>query len=159
MREEPPEPGRLGLRQASSHMDTSHRDRSFRAAILVGVVYLLIGRLFALPADHVRMWRLAAWALSGAAYAAHIGYERFKLRSSARSTAMHAALAVAIGAFALAVAGMFHSLWSTSGIRASWLVALVVWPLVTGVPALLVALVAGAVLSWRGQPDERSKKT
>src|SRR5450759_888224 len=34
--------------------------------------------VFALPADHVHAWRLAAWMVSGVAYAAHIGYEHFK---------------------------------------------------------------------------------
>lgn len=128
-------------------MDTSRRQPWVRAAVLVGVVYFLIGRLFTLPADHLRVWRLAAWVISGAAYAAHIGYERFRLRNSPRSMALHAALAVAIGAFGLAVAGMLRSLLAASGIRLSWLLALVVWPVATGVPAFLVALVAGAVLA------------
>jgi hypothetical protein len=128
-------------------MDLSRRQAWVRAALLVGVVYLLIGRLFALPTDHVRVWRLAAWVVSGAAYAAHIGYEHFRLRNSPRVTALHVALAVAIGAIGLAVAGMMHSLSTTSVIRPAWLLALVIWPAVTAVPALLVALVAGAVLA------------
>ena len=115
-------------------------------ALLLGVVYFLIGRVFALPADHVHEWRLAAWMVSGVAYAAHIGYEHFKLRSSPRSTAVHVAVAVAIGAFALAVAGMIHSLSTASTIRPAWLLALLIWPAVTAVPAFLGALVAGAVL-------------
>ena len=102
--------------------------------------------VFALPADHVHAWRLAAWMVSGVAYAAHIGYEHFKLRSSPRSTAVHVAVAVAIGAFALAVAGMIHSLSTASTIRPVWLLALVIWPAVSAVPAFLGALVAGAVL-------------
>ena len=102
--------------------------------------------VFALPADHVHAWRLAAWMVSGVAYVAHIGYEHFKLRSSPRSTAVHVAVAVAIGAFALAVAGMIHSLSTSSTIRPGWLLALLIWPAVTAVPAFLGALVAGAVL-------------
>ena len=124
--------------------------RWVRAALLVGGVYLLIGRVFAAPADHVRAWRLAAWAFSGAAYAAHIGYEHFRLHHSPRSTALHAALAVAIGACALAAAGGLHSILAGSALRPLWLVALVVWPVVTAVPAFLVALVAGALLPRRG---------
>jgi hypothetical protein len=114
--------------------------------LLVGVAYFLIGRLFALPASHVRAWRLAAWLVSGAVYAAHIGYEHFALRNSPRPLAAHAALAAAIGAFGLAVAGLVHSLWAASGFRATWLLALLLWPAVTAVPALLLALVAGVVL-------------
>jgi len=123
---------------------------SLRAALLLGGVYLLIGRVFAAPADHVRVWRLAAWALSGAAYAAHIGYEHFKLHHSPRSTALHAALAVAIGACALAAAGALHSLLAGSALRPLWLLALILWPVVTAVPAFFVALVAGAILARRG---------
>src|SRR5437660_11668291 len=83
---------------------------SLRAVLLLGGLYLLIGRVFAAPADHVRVWRLAAWARSGAAYAAHIGYEHSKLHHSPRPTALHAALAVAIVPFAVAAAGALHSL-------------------------------------------------
>jgi len=128
-------------------VDTSRRHRWLRAALLVGVAYVLVGRLFALPADHVHVWRLAAWIASGAAFAAHIGYELFTLRNSPRSTAWHAAVAVAIGAFGLAVAGMINAWLSASEIRATWLLALVVWPLITAVPAFLVAFVVGTVLA------------
>jgi hypothetical protein len=118
-----------------------------RAALLVGLAYFLIGRVFAWPTTHVQGWRLAAWAISGAAYAAHIGYEHFRLRHSPYPTALHAALAVAIGAFGLAAAGALHSLLATSTIRPAWLLAFVAWPVVTAVPAFVVALVAATVLA------------
>jgi hypothetical protein len=128
-------------------MDASRRQAWVRAALLVGVVYFLIGRLFTLPTDNVGVWRVAAWLVSGVAYAAHIGYEHFRLRNSPRFTALHAALAVAIGAIGLAVAGMLHSLSTTSAIRPAWLLALVIWPAVTAVPAFLGALVAAELLA------------
>jgi lysylphosphatidylglycerol synthetase-like protein (DUF2156 family) len=128
-------------------VDASRRQAWVRAALLVGVVYFLIGWVFALPSDHVHAWRLAAWLVSGCAYSAHIGYEHFTLRSSPRITALHAALAVAIGAFALAVAGMIHSLSTPSGFRSLWLLALVLWPAFTAVPAFLGALVAAVLLA------------
>lgn len=114
-----------------------------RAALLLGAVYFLVGRLFALPASHVHAWRLGAWMVSGLAYAAHIAYEHFRLRSSPRSSALHVAVAVAIGALALALAGMFHSLSAGSTLRPTWLLALLLWPAFTAVPAFLGALVAG----------------
>jgi len=117
-----------------------------RAALLLGLIYFLIGRLFALPANHAHAWRLAAWMVSAAAYAAHIAYEHFRLRNSARLAALHVAVAVAIGAFLLAVAGMINSLSTASAIRPAWLLALVAWPAITAVPAFLVAIVAGAIL-------------
>jgi hypothetical protein len=127
-------------------MDASRRQAWVRAALLLGVVYFLIGRLFALPPNHVHAWRLAAWMVSGGAYAAHIGCEHFRLRNSPRLTALHVAVAVAIGAVALAVAGMIHSLSTASAIGPAWLLALVIWPAVTAVPAFLGALVAGTML-------------
>ena len=127
-------------------MDASRRQAWVRAALLLGVVYFLIGRVFALPVNHVGLWRLAAWIVSGGVYAAHIWHEHFKLGNSPRLTAVHVAVAVAIGAFGLAVAGMIHSLSTASAIRPAWLLALVIWPAVTSVPAFLAALVVVAIL-------------
>ena len=114
------------------------------ATLLVGIAYLVIGRV-PVPVD--RAWRLAAWVASGVAFAAHIGYEHFRLKNPPRVAALHAALAVAIGAFALALAGMIHSWSTTSAIGPAWLLALVAWPAVTAIPAFLVALVAGVLLA------------
>jgi hypothetical protein len=60
---------------------------------------------------------------------------------------LHAAIAVAIGAFALALAGMIHSMSAGSSTRPAWLLALVLWPAFTAIPAFLVALMAAAVLA------------
>jgi hypothetical protein len=117
----------------------------FRAALLVGLAYGLIGRLFALPATDVHAWRFAAWVVSVAVYAAHIGYEHFRCQDP-RRTAIHVAVAVAIGAFALVAAGMLHDLWTASTIRPTWLLALVVLPAVTAFPAFLGGLIVGATL-------------
>jgi hypothetical protein len=117
------------------------------AALLAGVSYLVIGRVFALPTSHVRVWRLAAWLVSGVVYAAHIAYEHFERRDAPRAAALRVALGVALGAFALAVAGMLHARASAPGVRPTWLLALVMWPAVTALPAYLGARVAVAILS------------
>lgn len=84
-------------------MDPFRRQPWIPAALLVGAVYFLVGRVFALPVSHLRIWRLAAWAISGGAFAAHIGFEHFKLRNSPRGTAWHVALAItAVPAFLVA---------------------------------------------------------
>ncbi|MGE5072820.1 MAG: hypothetical protein ACM3MF_05265 [Anaerolineae bacterium] len=133
-------------------MNGSHRQRWFLTALLIGTLYFLIGELFALPANNVRAWRLAAWLASAAAYAAHIGYEHFRLRNSPRAIAFHAATGVAIGAFGLALGATVHS-WlvpsSTPFIR--FLLALVLWPVITALPAFLAAYVVSVVLArlWR----------
>jgi hypothetical protein len=133
-------------------MDASRNHAWPHAALLLGVLYLVVGRSFALPATHAHGWRLAAWIVSGALYATHIAYEHFRLRNPPGATALHVATAVAIGALGLAVAGMVHSLSMTSGIRPAWLLALVLWPAVTAVPAFVGAVVAGALLrrlTWK----------
>ena len=129
-----------------AHMNASHQ-AWLPAALLVGVAYFLIGWVSTLPANDVAFWRVSAWVVSGCAYAAHIAYEHYRLGSSPQVGASHVAVAVAIGALLLAVAGMLHSLLNTSKIGLTWLLALVVWPAVTAVPAFVGAFVAGVVLA------------
>jgi hypothetical protein len=127
------------------HSGSAMRKRWLVAALLVGFVYFVIGRAFARPTTHVQFWRLAAWVTSGIAYAGQIAYEHFQLRSSPGSLAFHAAVAAAIGAFALALGGFIHSIGGPAP-RHLWYLALVVWPLVTFAPAFIVALVLAIVL-------------
>ena len=119
---------------------------------LVAVAYAVIGIVFGVlaksgDANHVRLWRLAAWVASAAVAAAHIGYEHYRLGSSPRPTALHAAGAVALGAFGLAVAANIHSLFAATRGQHSPLLALVAWPVITALPAFIVALVVAAVLA------------
>jgi hypothetical protein len=141
--------------------------RWVRAALFVGLVYFLVGRLFAVPTGHVQLWRFAAWLVSGVAFAAHIGYEHVVLRNRPRSLALHAATAVAIGALGLAVAGFLHSVGVPAAPRSLWGLALVVWPLATGIPAFAVAFVLGILLARvapqaaapsTGLPQDRSDR-
>ncbi|PYP86856.1 MAG: hypothetical protein DMF61_11660 [Blastocatellia bacterium AA13] len=128
-------------------MSTPGRQSWFGTAILISVLYSAIGILFALPSNQVRVWRLAAWVISAALFAAHIGYEQFRLGGSTRATALHTTLAVAIGAFGLAVAANVHEVWVASSYRRSLALALVAWPALTAVPAFVAALIAAAVLA------------
>jgi hypothetical protein len=129
-------------------MDAIGRQSWFGTAMVIGVLYGAIGIVFALPSNQVRMWRLAAWAASAALYAAHIAYEHFKLRNSSRSTALHVALAAGIGGFALAVAAIIHSLFAPPNYTRWRLVpALVAWPIITALPAFIVALAIAWVLA------------
>lgn len=115
---------------------------------LIGILYGVIGVVFALPSNQGRTWRLAAWAISAAVYAAHVGYEHFILHNPPRSAALHVAVSVGIGGLALAVAATVHSLFVPPNYhRSRFIVALVVWPLITAMPAFLVALAAAAVLA------------
>jgi len=130
-------------------MGESSRQPWVRVVVLLGIVYAFVGVVFAIPVGPVKVWRLAAWVVSAFAYAAHIAYERFRLRNSPRSAALHVALAVALGAFGLAVGANIHSLrlGSANEHRRFLLLALGLWPVITALPAFLFALGAGWVLA------------
>src|SRR6266404_9528999 len=133
-------------------MNDSGRERWFSTMILVGVLYLAVGiasAALAGAASSTQMrtfWRLSAFVISAAVFAAHTAYEHFRLRNTARPTARHASVAVAFGALALALAANIHDLGSASGYRPRMLIALVAWPLLTAVPAFIVALMVAAGL-------------
>jgi hypothetical protein len=117
--------------------------------VLLGAVYALVGIVFALPTSHGRFWRLAAWVVSGVAFAIHVGHERFRLRNSFFSAALHAALAAALGAFGLAAGAIIRTILSgstTSQHQRLLIIALVAWPVIVGVPAFLVSLAASGLL-------------
>ena len=117
-------------------------------AILIGIVYAVIGVFFAVPSTHLRAWRYAAWITSAIVYATHICFEYFRQRNSAKSTALHVATAVAIGGLALAIGAVFHSLFvSPNYSRWRFGLALVLWPILTGLPAFVVALVITLLLN------------
>ena len=121
-----------------------------RALLLVAVAYAAIGIVFArlaVDANHVGVWRLAAWLASAVVAAAHIWYEQYRLGSSPRPTALHAAGAVALGAFGLALAANVHWLFAGTHGQRPPLLALPVWPVVTALPAFLAALAIAAVLA------------
>ena len=129
-----------------------------RNALLFGVLYAAVGIAFAVPVTHVKAWRLAAWVVSALGFAAHIAFERLRLQNTSRSVALHAAVAVAIGAFGLAVGANIHSLStaSTGRHRQLLLPSLVIWPVMTALPAFLVALCMSSVLgrAFRGAPGK-----
>jgi hypothetical protein len=129
------------------------------AVIFVGAVYLVAGIAFGALAGSASshqmriIWRFAAWVISAAAFAAHIWYEQFRLRSSRVTTASHASLAAALGAFFLAAAANIHGLASGSDHRPLRHLALVVWPVLTAASAFVVALVLAALLALRGSGE------
>jgi len=116
--------------------------------MLVAVAYVVIGIAFGVLANahHVRLWRLAAWVASAVVAAVQIGYEHQR-GSSARAAALHAAGAVALGAFGLALAANVHWLFAATRGPRSPLLALLVWPVMTAIPAFLVALVVAALVA------------
>ena len=130
------------------------------AMMLVALAYVIIGVGFpalagSSDATVVRLWRLAAWAASAAVAATHIAYEHYRLGSSPRETALHAAGAVALGAFGLALAANVHWLLAGSPGQRAPLLALPVWPVITAVPAFLAALAVATVLAMLHKPGHK----
>ena len=110
-----------------------------------GVVYAAIGVGFAAPTTHVQFWRLAAWVVAAVVFAVQIGYEHVALRGRPIALAWHTAVGAAVGALGLAIFGPLRSHWGTPTVRLA-LIVLVAWPVITGLPAFLVAFVTGSVL-------------
>jgi signal transduction histidine kinase len=142
-------------------MNNSSRQRWLTTAILIGLLYFAVGIAFgalagAAASDQTQFfWRLSAFIMSALVFAVHIAYEHFRLRNRPRSTAWHAAVAVACGGFALALMANIHDLGTAAGYRPRMLIALVAWPLLTGVPAFIVAMVVPAGLKLLGVPASR----
>src|SRR5262249_53079878 len=117
-------------------------------AVFFGIGYAVVGIGFAIPTTHVHAWRLAAWVVSAIGYAAHIVYERFRLKNSPGAAALHIAFAVGLGGFGLAVGANIHSLSAgSSQHRQLLLLSLGIWPVITALPAFLVAFATNMVLA------------
>ena len=136
-------------------MADSDRQRSLSLVIVVGLIYFVVtitsGALAgAAASEQMRFfWRLSAFIISGVVFAAHIAHEHFRIHNPPRQTAFRTSGAVALGTFALAIAANIHDLGSVSGYRPRMLIALVAWPLLTGVPAFVVALAVSAGLGLK----------
>jgi hypothetical protein len=128
------------------------------AVLLTGVFYSTVGiafTTFGAWSSSNRMvvaWRVASFVVSLVAFAIHIGYEHFGLGSRPMIGALHASLAVALGGFLLALAANINSRRVANSSHGLLAIALVVWPVMTGIPAFLVALIAAGGLHFFRRP-------
>lgn len=137
-------------------MDTVHQ-KWFRGIVLFSVVYLVVGFGFAELAGKSAttqmrdFWRRAAWAVSAVAYLGHIGYEHFRLHGVPRAAALHTSSAAAIASFGLAVSANIHAQFVTSSNPTMLALSLVLWPLLTMIPAFAIAFIitSGLARWWR----------
>jgi hypothetical protein len=131
-------------------MNATGRLKWFWVVLLVAILYLVTGLVSAALSRAAastqgrETWRLAAWVVSAVAFATHIYYEHGRLRSSPRTTAFHAALAVGLAGFGLAVSAGLHGHATNHPFP---LFALAIWPVMTALPAFVVALAVAVVLS------------
>ena len=142
-------------------MQRGHRGNSWLVALLVAVLaYMVFGfgtaaLAGAVPSPQMRsFWRLAGWLLPLITFAIHIWYDRLRAGNAAIKVALHVASAVAVGAFVLAAGGPVASHWGVRGWHVVWL-SLVLWPVLTGIPAFVAALVAASILGRVAAPREK----
>src|SRR5262245_13209118 len=129
--------------------------------MLVGASYFAVGHASAILAgvaasrQMLLFWRWSAFIICGIIFGAHIAYEHYRICNRSRPTAWITSVAVAFGGLAFALAANVHELSSASDYRPRMLLALLTWPLLTGVAAFIVALVVASGL--RVLAERRSK--
>jgi hypothetical protein len=118
------------------------------AAITYGVVGIVTARLAgAASAQQVRAgWRLTGWLLGLAVFSGHLAFEHRRIGAPLRTSATRVATAVAVGALALAIVGPIRAHWGASDAGRTFALSLVMWPIITGVPAFLLGLAMGWLL-------------
>ncbi len=135
--------------------------KTWKMVIFFGIGYSLVGIAFPNPSSQSQaqqIWRLAAWITSVIIFGIQIWYEHFRLHNLPRTIAIHVAISAALGAFGLAVAANIHSLNSITANRALLIVSLILWPILIGVPAFVVAIIIALILA-RIKPTVKNENT
>lgn len=137
------------------------RQRTRWTILLASVAYVVVGigtsmlAGAAVSRTGVQAWRLAAWLLSLVVFGVHLASEH-RRQAGRVTTAARVALAVALGAFGLAALGPVRSHWSDPHLMKIAVLSLAAWPVVTGVPAFMVALIIGFFLD-RGEEAHQQR--
>jgi len=140
----------LALASCDKNLNGPDKYLWLRSVILFGIVYFVVAYAFPNPpaSDPTQfLWRLASWVICILAFALQIGFEHFRLGNAPRRTALHATAAVALAAFALAAAANIHGITAGTGNQRLLAFALIIWPIIAGLPAFFVAWVAAGVLA------------
>lgn len=100
--------------------------------------------------------RVGIFLFAVAVFYCHLRVELARSAERRGAPALLTSGAVALGTFFLAVYAVGMSWWDYSHLPTSLLSALVIWPVATGLPAFLGALVLGRVIErFRGPPKSR----
>ena len=120
--------------------------------LLAGILYGTIGvgtaalsRTAAFSAGAIG-WRYVAWSLSAAVFLWHLIVAR-RRRTTLVAAALQVAVGVAFGALLLAVLGPVRAHWAEASRNRTILLSVFAWPLLTGLPAFVVALGAEYLLA------------
>ena len=135
-----------------THVKEPHERRWLHTILIIGAIYCIDGIVFGMFAGWsksqtmVFIWRLAAWLTCALLFAGHIWYEYFRFSNSPRKTALYTSSAAAVGAFGLAVAANIHSQFVTSANQILLALSLIIWPILTAVPAFIIVFVITSIL-------------
>lgn len=125
----------------------------WRAALLAASVYWLIsgvalaelaGRATDEPARFA--WRMTSWILGAITITLHIAWEQLRLRTRPLTAGCRVAIGVAIGMALLAATALIRAFATGTGKPGSLGLAIVLWPVIAGVPTFLATLAASALL-------------
>jgi len=128
-------------------------------ALVTAVIYPAVGIGFAFldsssaPAG-IPFWRLAAWVVSALVFGAHLVYELRLPAKRPLPAASHVSLAVALGAFGLAIWVLVHARTGNHPQSPLAPLALILFPLVTGLPAFALALAITTALGRLRRPGK-----
>lgn len=127
-------------------------ERSWQRVASFGLVYLGLGVGSAIISNDLESAPVQASIRVGifvVAVMVFLGHLRLELARSAgklRASALITSGALACGTFLLAVYAVSTEWWNSSQLPMSLLSALLIWPVVTSLPAFLAALVLGGVM-------------
>lgn len=145
-------------------MSRSILERCWQRVASFGLIYLVLGVGSAFISNDLESAPVQAAVRVGillVAVAVFYSHLRVELARSAQRLLVSALItssAVALGTFLLAVYAVGLSWWESSYLPASLLSALLIWPMVTSLPAFLVALVLGSLIA-RFNTRTKSRQT
>lgn len=139
-------------------------DTSWRRAVSVSVVYTALGVGSAelsneLPPGVLQVSiRVAFFVLAVFVFVWHVRGELVRAGEPTWTFGLFPAMATSCGAFLLAAYAVTTAWWEFSQVPRSLYAALIVWPLVLGLPAFFAAMLLGRVMARRlprrrGCPD------
>ena len=139
-------------------MNTSENKVRFKTFLIFGSVYLFVGIATAFISNDIAssgvqaFWRILAFAVSIIVFGLHIRLESIQRHNSPKIIAINTSFAVAFGTVALAVLANINAMLNSSGNNKSLVLAIVIWPVVTGLLSFLAAyFIARFILRLRSK--------
>lgn len=127
-------------------------ESSWQRVASIGLMYFGLGVSSAVISNDLEsatvqaFIRISIFLVAVAVFYCHLRVELAKSALRYRASALITSSALALGTFLLAVYAVSMSWWESSHMPTSLLSALLIWPVATGLPAFLCALVLARVM-------------